>query len=83
MLLKLKKKGVNILEQKILQILTDNGFAYENNIMVSEMDSFQYMSALVNLEEDLGFEFPDEYLGKDLLSDLSRLMTIIQKIVNG
>lgn len=67
------------MNDKIMQILNENGLMYDNNKLVSNIDSLQYMSALVSLEEELDFELPDEYLGQDILSNFDRLCEIVDE----
>jgi len=67
------------LKDKVMQILNENGLMYEDDKLLSNIDSLQYMSVLVSLEEELDFELPDEYLGQDILSSFIRLCEIVDE----
>ena len=65
-----------------MQILTENGLTYDNDKLISDIDSIQYMSVLVSLEEEMDFEIPDEYLGQDILSSFQRIYDIVIENMN-
>lgn len=73
--------GDIVVMDELMNILNENGLEYDGDKLVGEIDSLQYMSLLVNLEEELDFEFPEEMLGQDLFSSFSRLDQIIREIL--
>lgn len=46
------------------------------------MDSYQYMSALVGLEEEFCIEFPERYLGENIFDNVDRLGNIITECLS-
>ncbi len=74
--------------QIIYTALTDNGiFAdleeLESNIDLRDyiIDSYQYVSFIITLEDLLGIEFPDEFLQYDILSSVEGLVAALKNIV--
>lgn len=72
----------------ILCILEENGIYVEiedgKDIDLREYiaDSFQFISFIIEIEEKLEFEFPDEFLVFDKISSLNGFSKIIEEILN-
>lgn len=71
------------MREKLLEILMDNGLEYEGEYLICEVDSLQYMSLMVNIEEEFDIEFPDDFLGQDIFSNFERLYEIVLGLAEG
>jgi acyl carrier protein len=69
------------MKEKLLELLIDNGLEYEGNNLICEIDSMQYMSLMVGIEEEFDIEFPDIILGQDIFSNFELLYEIVFKLV--
>lgn len=70
------------MKEKILEILEENGYEYVNNKLITDIDSLQYMAALVALEEEFEFEFMDSLLGQDIFGNLETIYMIVNECRN-
>jgi acyl carrier protein len=76
--------------EKIIDVLEANGifFDRENNKDDCDMreyitDSLQFMNFIVELENELGIEFPDEVLAYDNLASFNGFTALVQSILDG
>lgn len=70
------------MKNSLMSILEDNGLQYNDDLLIGEVDSFLHMSLLVEIEEAMDMEFPEELLGQNIFSSFSRLYQIIYEIKN-
>lgn len=69
------------MREKLYEILEGNGLEYEGEYLVGEVDSLQYMSLMVDIEEEFDIEFPDAFLGENIFSNFERLCEIVWGLV--
>lgn len=62
---------------KLLMIFEENGINTVNEISLKDIDSLQYISILVSIEEELGIEFPDSVLTQNIMGDIDGLCELI------
>lgn len=51
-----------------------------DEVNIKEMDSFIYITTLVELENEFSIEIPDSYLGHDIFSSMESLCDIIMDL---
>ncbi len=69
------------MRDRLFTIMEDNGVEYEDNVLVTEIDSIQYMSLMVEIEEEFEIEFPDMFLGENIFENFDRLCEIVFGLV--
>ena len=72
-------------KEKILSVFEEMGLNMENSddsLLLQEyiVDSIQFISLIISLEEKFGFIFPDEFLTYDSISTLGTLCQIVEEI---
>lgn len=59
---------------------------YRNGIDLSSedntVDSFSFITAIVDIESELGIEFPDEYLNMESMKNSDTLCEVVSLIMN-
>lgn len=70
------------IKEEILEILDDNGITYMNDKIDSDIDSIQYISTMVSIEEKFEIEIPESYLVGQSLDDISHLVSLVQALLN-
>lgn len=61
----------------IADILEENGVNIDDTNSLVEMDSLQYVSVLVAIEEKLNVELPEAVLSTNIFSELDHVIDII------
>jgi acyl carrier protein len=76
--------------EKVLEILEENGLYVDPKSAGEDMDlreyildSLQFMSFIVEVENKLNLEIPDEILVYDNLASLNGLSSILESIADG
>lgn len=64
----------------VRRCLEENGVEIGETGEFLDVESINFISALVSIEEAFGFEFPDEYLLSGLLPTLDSICELIAKI---
>lgn len=73
---------MNIYET-IKDIFANNGVDIQNECQLKEVDSFQYVSILVEIESTLGLTLPDEFLTNNALVNIYEFVKNIEELYNG
>ena len=61
------------IKTEILNIMDSNGIEYSDGKMSGEIESMQFVSALIELEECFNVEFPESMIRADVFYDLDIL----------
>lgn len=69
------------IEMVIMRVLDENGIEMDESGRIKEMDSLQFMSTLVSLEQEFNMEFPDEFLLSENELTLESLVSVIENHV--
>lgn len=78
---------MNEIEKKVMVAIQTAGIEVEDtmseDIDLTELieDSFQFISMIVNLEEELQVEIPDDYLVMDKLQSLKGFIVMLEELV--
>lgn len=71
-------------KSKLFEIVDGHGFVDENEkkkITVEEMDSIQFISMIVEIEECFDIEIPDKYLVPESFEDDEHMVDIIMQLM--
>lgn len=68
------------MKETLLDIMEQNGIEYEDDKLISKLDSIQYISAMVAIEEEFEIEIPEQYLVQNVFENLDHLSSIISEI---
>jgi len=68
------------IREKLIKCLDKNGISYRDDFR--EIDSISIITAIVDIEQDFGIEFPDEYLIMERMSDFEKLLSVVKLILN-
>lgn len=74
------------IRDKIYELLDEVG-AVEidgdgNKVLISDMDSIQLISLVVEIEECFGIEIPDEYLVTEFFESVEHVIDTVQQLMN-
>ena len=74
------------IRDKIYELLDEVG-AVEidgdgNKVLISDMDSIQLISLVVEIEECFGIEIPDEYLVTEFFESVEHVIDTVQQLIN-
>jgi len=53
-----------------------------NKVLISDMDSIQLISLVVEIEECFGIEIPDEYLVTEFFENVEHVIDVVQQLMN-
>lgn len=68
---------------KILKVFDSCGIEWKNDeINIDSIDSFNYISTLVELENEFNIDFPEQFLVDNIFSSLEGLTNIIFDLIN-
>lgn len=68
---------------KILKVFDSCGIEWKNDeINIDSIDSFIYISTLVELENEFNIDFPEQFLVDNIFSSLEGLTNIIFDLIN-
>ena len=78
---------MNEIEKKVIAAIQTAGIEVEDTVSedidLTELieDSFQFISMIVSLEEELQVEIPDDYLVMDKLQSLKGFIVMLEELV--
>ncbi|MBQ8392456.1 MAG: hypothetical protein IJX51_01660 [Clostridia bacterium] len=75
--MKYRDQVVQVLEEMGILIESDE---YDVNLQDFIVDSIQFITFIVNVEEKLNLTFPDEYLNYDNIETLHKFCEILENI---
>lgn len=78
--------GRQEITDKIYELLDEVG-AVEinedgNKVLISDMDSIQLISLVVEIEECFEIEIPDEYLVTEFFESVEHVIDVVQQLMN-
>lgn len=73
--MEVKKRVMNCLEENGIEVCKDGTF--------NELESVEFISMVVSLEEEFMIEFPDEYLLTYKLTNVNIICNVIMGLING
>lgn len=53
-----------------------------NKVLISDMDSIQLISLVVEIEECFGIGIPDEYLVTEFFENVEHVIDVVQQLMN-
>lgn len=65
-------------KEKVLKCLEENGIDISEDGNLLNVESINFISAIVSLEEEFNIVFPDEYLGFTNITTLDSIMSIVE-----
>lgn len=71
----------NDIKKMVSKVFDENGIDIDDFVMVQEMDSLQYMSIIISLEELFEIEFPDSILMTNIFDEEDRLIDLINVLL--
>lgn len=70
------------IEQRVCNCLEKNGIVILEDGTFDNLDSINFISAIVDLESEFDIEFPDEYLSMEIFSEFEQLVFTIKEMVS-
>lgn len=70
------------IEQRVYDCLEKNGIVILEDATFDNLDSINFISAIVDLESEFDIEFPDEYLSIELFSEFAQLVFTIKEMIS-
>lgn len=71
------------IKERIIKVFDFCGVEWEgDDVNLELIDSFTYISTLVELENEFNIEFPEQFLVENIFSSITGLTNIIFDIVN-
>lgn len=67
---------------RIRKNLEENGIEVDDDGGLLNVDSMNFISSIVCLEQEFEIEFPDEYLLIDSLSNIENISVIVEQIIS-
>lgn len=67
---------------EIERIFEENGVDAQDKDQLMEMDSLQYMTIIVEIEQKYGIVFPDEYLERNMVEDFEEFVNAVVGLVD-
>ena len=61
----------------VKSIFEENGIDVEDKEMINSMDSLEYISILVSLEEKFDIEFPDSFMEQNMFENMIDVYVLI------
>ena len=74
-----------IIREQLIKSLQEGGLDIgldDENLEEMILDSIQFINLLVQLEVDFDLEIPEEYMGPELFPSVSRLLEILNQILD-
>jgi len=68
-------------KDRIIKCLEESGIQIFDNGDFGDFESMNFISAIISLEQEFGFEFPDEYLSMNMVSNLKNTELVVKKIL--
>lgn len=74
--------GVMLMEiiDRVRNCIEENGIEVLDNGELGNVESINFISAIISIELEFGIQIPDEYLLSDTMSNLEHLCYIVQTI---
>jgi len=69
------------LKETIQKCLNENGIIVSDEGKFEEVNSINFISTIISLEQELEIEFPDEYLLMDIMRSFEHLYEIVESVV--
>lgn len=67
------------IKERIIEMVEENGIEIGEEGVLENIDSLQFVSLLVSVEQEFDIEIPDEYLISDQVLDIESLVAIAEK----
>lgn len=67
--------------ERVLKCIEENGIIVLENGNFDNMDSINFISAIISLESEFDIEFPDEYLLMSTFCDLHYVVLVVGDIL--
>ena len=69
-----------MITNKVVEILEENGIEIDEKSEISALTSIQYISSLVAIEEYFDIQFSDEFLSMNYTPNIESFVTIIEEL---
>ena len=70
------------IKDEIERIFEENGVDAQDKDQLMEIDSLQYMTIIVEIEQKYGIVFPDEYLERNMVEDFEKFVNTVVGLVD-
>lgn len=66
--------------ERILKCVEESGITIDEKGEMINVESLNFISAIISLEEEFGIEFPSELLSYEKVDNISRLKDLIEEL---
>ena len=70
------------IESKLIEIFNDYSIDIYNEQQVSDIDSIEYISLIIEIEDSFDIEIPDEFLDGNIFFNIDMLKSLILNMIN-
>ena len=70
------------IKDKIQEIMDENGVEYEDGKIITELESIQFVSVMIALEDSFNITFPDEMMTPDRFIYFEKLYETVCALMN-
>lgn len=78
----LKEKTKMDIKERICKCLEEDGIELSNEGDLINVESINFISAIVSIEQEFDIEFPDNYLLFDTMSNIGDIEQIVKSLMN-
>ena len=71
------------INERVLKCMEENGIIVLKNGSFDNMDSINFISAVISIESEFDIEFPDEFLSMSTFCDFENVVLVISDILKG
>lgn len=71
------------INERVLKCMEENGIIVLKNGNFDNMDSINFISAVISIESEFDIEFPDEFLSMSTFCDFENVVLVIGDILKG
>lgn len=69
------------IKEKVRACLEECGIVIHDDGTIEQMDSINYVTAILSLEEAFDIEFPDEFLNFEIMVSLNKVKDTVEIII--
>lgn len=68
--------------ERIRKCIEESGIDVLESGELDNIESINFISAIVNMEQEFDIEFPDEYLLIDTMSNIENICYVVKQVIN-
>ncbi len=69
------------IKEKVRECLEECGIVIHDDETIEQMESINYVTAILSLEETFDIEFPDEFLSFEIMVNLDKVKDTVEIII--